>query len=144
MAGPGSQDLIGLEEGQSGGQMGQSKTQMLLEEEANIEQLQERERSIRQLEVRNQMIYTKSGKWTRAKFRNIFFFFQSDIIDVNTIFKDLATMVHEQGEMVDSIEANVETTSVRVHEGTEQLRQAETYKVRRKTITKPRVVPALR
>ena len=63
---------------------------------------------------------------------------------MNTIFKDLATMVHEQGEMVDSIEANVETTSVRVHEGTEQLRQAETYKVRRKTVKKPRVVPALR
>jgi t-SNARE complex subunit (syntaxin) len=30
--------------------------------------------------------------------------FQADIVDVNTIFKDLATMVHEQGEMVDSIE----------------------------------------
>ncbi len=65
---------------------GQSKTQMLLEEEYNIEQLQERERSIRQLE--------------------------SDIVDVNTIFKDLATMVHEQGEVVDSIEANVESTQV--------------------------------
>jgi t-SNARE complex subunit (syntaxin) len=49
-----------------------------MEEEQNIEELQERERSIRQLE--------------------------SDIIDVNTIFKDLATMVHEQGEMIDSIE----------------------------------------
>ncbi len=59
---------------------------MLLEEEYNIEQLQERERSIRQLE--------------------------SDIVDVNTIFKDLATMVHEQGEVVDSIEANVESTQV--------------------------------
>ena len=41
-----------------------------MEEEQNIEELQERERSIRQLE--------------------------SDIVDVNTIFKDLATMVHEQ------------------------------------------------
>ncbi len=49
-----------------------------MEEEQNIEELQERERSIRQLE--------------------------SDIVDVNTIFKDLATMVHEQGEMIDSIE----------------------------------------
>ena len=54
---------------------------------------------------------------------------QSDIIDVNTIFKDLATMVHEQGEMVDSIEQNVESTNIRVHEGTDQLRQAEAYKV---------------
>ena len=34
-----------------------------------------------------------------------------------------------QGEIVDSIEANVESTTVRVHEGTDQLRQAELYKV---------------
>ena len=61
---------------------------------------------------------------------NLFYFFQSDIIDVNTIFKDLATMVHEQGGMVDSIEQNVESTNIRVHEGTDQLRQAEAYKVR--------------
>jgi t-SNARE complex subunit (syntaxin) len=47
---------------------------------------------------------------------------------VNTIFKDLATLVHDQGEMIDSIEANVESTHVRVQEGAEQLRQAETYK----------------
>ena len=38
-------------------------------------------------------------------------------------------MVHDQGEVIDSIEANVESTQVRVQEGTEQLRQAETYKV---------------
>ena len=54
---------------------------------------------------------------------------ESDILDVNTIFKDLATLVHDQGEMIDSIEANVESTHVRVQEGTDQLRQAETYKV---------------
>ena len=51
---------------------------------------------------------------------------------MNTIFKDLATLVHEQGEVIDSIEANVESTHVRVQEGTEQLRQAETYKVQKK------------
>ena len=55
--------------------------------------------------------------------------FQSDIVDVNTIFTDLATMVHEQGEMVDSIEGNVENTAISVHDGTDQLRQAEIYKV---------------
>jgi t-SNARE complex subunit (syntaxin) len=75
---------------------------MLIQEEHDIEQLQERERAVRQLE--------------------------SDILDVNTIFKDLATLVHDQGEVIDSIEANVESTQVRVQEGTEQLRQAETYK----------------
>ena len=39
-------------------------------------------------------------------------------------------MVHEQGETIDSIEGNVETAAITVHDGTEQLRQAERYKVR--------------
>ena len=60
----------------------------------------------------------------------MFSFYQSDIVDVNTIFKDLATMVHEQGETIDSIEGNVESAAITVHDGTEQLRQAERYKVR--------------
>ncbi|QQP57823.1 Syntaxin-12, partial [Caligus rogercresseyi] len=104
----GTQNLIDIENGSSdagafpAGGGGQSKTQLLLEEEHNLEQLHEREAAMRQLE--------------------------SDIVDVNTIFTDLATMVHDQGEIVDSIEANVESTQVRVSEGTEQLRQAEQYK----------------
>ena len=96
--------MIEIEEGQQQSQEEQQRRQqMLIQEEYDMEQLQERERSIRQLE--------------------------SDILDVNTIFKDLATLVHDQGEMIDSIEANVESTQVRVSEGTEHLRQAETYKV---------------
>ena len=35
-------------------------------------------------------------------------------------------MVHEQGDIVDSIESNIEAASVQVHEGTDQLRQAST------------------
>lgn len=50
-------------------------------------------------------------------------------MDVNTIFKELATMVHEQGEMIDSIEANVETAQMRVEEGTNQLLTASSYQV---------------
>ena len=34
-----------------------------------------------------------------------------------------------QGEMVDSIEANVESASIRVNEGTDDLRMAERYQV---------------
>jgi hypothetical protein len=78
----------------------------MIEEEERIGQLQQREQSMRQLE--------------------------SDIVDVNTIFKvaskcslqltifsyigaqDLATMVHEQGDIVDSIESNIEATTVQV------------------------------
>jgi len=112
LAGPGGKsgggNLINIDDdstgASSGGQMtGQSKTQMLLEEEANLQELQDREKSIHQLE--------------------------SDIVDMNTIFKDLATMVHEQGEMVDSIEVHVSDAQVRVEEGTQQLRQAEGYKI---------------
>jgi len=104
LAGPnqGGKNLIEIEEGQQNQEEQQRRKQMLIQEEYDMEQLQERERSIRQLE--------------------------SDILDVNTIFKDLATLVHDQGEMIDSIEANVESTHVRVQEGTEHLRQAETYK----------------
>jgi len=38
-------------------------------------------------------------------------------------------MVHEQGEMIDSIEANVESATMRVEEGTNQLRTASNYQV---------------
>jgi len=105
MSGPFNQgtSLIDMEEGQQPSAEQQHRNQqMLIQEEMDVEQLQERERAIRQLE--------------------------SDILDVNTIFKDLATLVHDQGEVVDSIEANIESTHVRVQEGTDHLRQAETYK----------------
>ncbi|XP_038057630.1 syntaxin-7-like isoform X2 [Patiria miniata] len=61
---------------------------------------------------------------------------ESDIVDVNTIFKDLATMVHEQGDTIDSIEANVETAEVHVEQANTQLVNAKTYqsKARRKKI----------
>lgn len=55
---------------------------------------------------------------------------QSDIMDVNQIFKDLATMVHEQGEVIDSIEANVESTHMNVGQGVSQLAKASEYQVR--------------
>ena len=58
---------------EGGGAQGQSKTQMMMEEEQNLEQLQERERAVRQLEA--------------------------DIGDVNQIFKDLAAMVHDQVQL---------------------------------------------
>ena len=62
---PTDNNLIDIE---GGG--GASRTQMMMEEEQNLEQLMERERNVKQLE--------------------------SDIMDVNQIFKDLAAMVHDQ------------------------------------------------
>jgi syntaxin 12/13 len=49
---------------------GQARTQLVLEEEQELEQMQQRERAVTQLEA--------------------------DIGDVNQIFKDLAAMVHDQ------------------------------------------------
>jgi len=95
-------NLIDMDDGSSTNQQQRMNTQILIEEDDTIQQLQERERSIRQLE--------------------------SDIVDVNTIFKDLATMVHDQGETIDSIEENVGAAAITVHDGTDQLRQAERYK----------------
>ncbi|KAG7460707.1 hypothetical protein MATL_G00201620 [Megalops atlanticus] len=52
---------------------------------------------------------------------------ESDIRDVNEIFKDLAMMVHEQGDMIDSIEANVENADSSVQSATQQLARAAEY-----------------
>ena len=46
------------------------------------------------------------------------------IQDLNMIFKELATMVSEQGEMVDRIDVNIEHASIKVDEGLRQLQQA--------------------
>lgn len=78
------------------------KQQMQLQEEEDLATLQEQEQAINKLE--------------------------KDIVDVNQIFKELGAMVHEQGEIVDSIEANVERTNNYVSEGAQRLHQAHTYK----------------
>ncbi|XP_025413915.1 syntaxin-7-like [Sipha flava] len=59
---------------------------------------------------------------------------ENDISDVNQIFKEIGTLVHNQGEMIDSIEANVQITNVSVQEATSQLRRATDYtnKLRKK------------
>lgn len=79
-----------------------NKQQLQLQEEEDLEMLREQELAINKLE--------------------------RDIVDVNQIFKELGAMVHEQGEIVDSIEASVERTNNYVSDGAQQLRQAHTYK----------------
>lgn len=55
---------------------------------------------------------------------------EQDIDDVNQIFKDLARIVHDQGEMVDSIEANVEHASIHVQQGHVNVQQALHYQTK--------------
>ncbi|XP_026744554.1 syntaxin-7 [Trichoplusia ni] len=76
--------------------------QQTIQMERSLVELEERERDIRELE--------------------------RDIMDVNQIFKDLGTMIHTQGEVVDSIESSVEHAAVYVSSGTQELREASNYK----------------
>ncbi|XP_061846749.1 syntaxin-7 [Colius striatus] len=69
--------------------------------EDDLRLIEERESSIRQLEA--------------------------DIMDINEIFKDLGMMIHEQGDVIDSIEANVENAEVHVQQANQQLSRAANY-----------------
>lgn len=88
----------------SGGSSGGDATRLQIEQDVDIQALRDREEAIRGLE--------------------------SDISDVNQIFKDLAVLVHEQGEVIDSIEANVESAQVQVEHATGQLADARRYKAK--------------
>lgn len=53
---------------------------------------------------------------------------EHDILDMNEIFRDLATMVHEQGETIEQIEVHVEGAAINVQQANKQLGQASQYK----------------
>ncbi|ODN05201.1 Syntaxin-7 [Orchesella cincta] len=55
---------------------------------------------------------------------------QSDIIDCNDIMKELATLVNEQAEVIDTIEDNVQSAYNEVDAGRAELQKAETYQAR--------------
>ena len=77
----------------------QQRAQISMENDVNLTQLREREAALRKLE--------------------------NDITDVNMIFKDLAVMVHDQGEIIDSIESNVEQVQIRVNDANSHLVDAK-------------------
>lgn len=78
-----------------------NRTQQILGHEEELENIKDRNQRIQQIE--------------------------EDILNVNEIFRDLANLVHEQGETIDSIESHVEIASVQVNEGNKQLRRAKSY-----------------
>lgn len=49
------------------------------------------------------------------------------IVDLNIIFKDIATMVADQGTVLDRIDYNIDSAQVRVHQGLQQLQKAANY-----------------
>lgn len=101
-------DLLGWNAANDDQEQQEARQRQLLIQDETIDSevalLQEREAQIRQLEA--------------------------DILDVNQIFRDLGMLVHEQGEVVDTIEANVTVAHDHVEEGREQLIKAAAYQVR--------------
>ncbi|CAL1543414.1 unnamed protein product [Lymnaea stagnalis] len=51
----------------------------------------------------------------------------ADILDVNEIFRELGALVHTQGEVLDTIDSNVEVAYSNVESGNEQLIKAAEY-----------------
>ncbi|XP_059145673.1 syntaxin-7-like isoform X2 [Physella acuta] len=82
----------------------QTRQFLQMEQDVDLELIKEREDAIKKLE--------------------------SDIMDVNQIFKDLGMLVHEQGEVLDSIEANIDNAQLSVEEGTKQLSKARDYQAK--------------
>ncbi|XP_042636841.1 t-SNARE domain-containing protein 1 [Orycteropus afer afer] len=58
---------------------------------------------------------------------------ESDLLDVNQIIKDLASMVSEQGEAVDSVEASIEAASSHAESARELLAGASGHQLTRRT-----------
>lgn len=78
--------------------------QMLAQEQLDLRELEDKERDLLQLE--------------------------EDIQGLNQIFVDLGKLVHEQGGVIDSIEASVESATHNVSEGARQLSKASTFQTK--------------
>nr|KAF6395956.1 t-SNARE domain containing 1 [Molossus molossus] len=59
---------------------------------------------------------------------------ESDLLDVNQIIKDLASMVSEQGDAIDSIEASLEAASSHTQAASELLAGASRHQLQRRKI----------
>ncbi|KAI6653319.1 syntaxin [Oopsacas minuta] len=53
---------------------------------------------------------------------------EKDIMELQEIFRDLAILIDEQGDVIDNIEAYVETAVHHVHKGEQDIRKAHQYK----------------
>jgi len=55
---------------------------------------------------------------------------ERDILDINDIFKELGSMISEQGEVIDSIEQNVERAQDQIETGAVHLEKAKVYQAK--------------
>ncbi|XP_065581902.1 t-SNARE domain-containing protein 1-like isoform X1 [Artemia franciscana] len=101
-----------------------SDRQLLLEEE----QLQRQ----KQVEVLRQV---QADVEILANRQEIVQELERNVVDINDIMKQLANMVTEQGESINAIENNVESTVVNISSGTEELRKASSYQRTRRRCT---------
>jgi len=72
------------------------------------------------------MMIDQNNKHLRKREEEIGHIVES-IQDLNSIFRDLAQMVSEQGEVVDRIDFNIENASIKVESGLKELQKAEKY-----------------
>uniref|UniRef100_A0A182IUU7 Uncharacterized protein n=1 Tax=Anopheles atroparvus TaxID=41427 RepID=A0A182IUU7_ANOAO len=58
----------------------------------------------------------------------------NSITDLNVIFKDISTLIQEQGTILDRIDYNIESAQVRVNDGLRQLQKSESYQRKNRKI----------
>jgi len=80
----------------------------------------------RRLNQQAQMFAEDNSRFVEQREKDIQSIVKS-ISDLNSIFKELATMVTEQGTIIDRIDYNIENTNIKVHDGLEQIKKAAMY-----------------
>ena len=99
---------------EASGHNGQDPTQSLamMEHQQNIQDLEARAEAFRKLEA--------------------------DIVDINQLFREVAVLVHEQGQTLDDVEKNTGNSRDLVEQGLNELKQAE--KLKRKSRKKQCII----
>ncbi|XP_064466460.1 syntaxin-16-like [Ornithodoros turicata] len=83
-------------------------------------------RETKQNLLEDQLFLKDNTEMVKVRSQEVNYIMRS-IADLNTIFKDIATMVAEQGTVLDRIDYNIDTAQVQVHQGLQQLQKAASY-----------------
>ncbi|ORY87047.1 t-SNARE, partial [Protomyces lactucae-debilis] len=99
-------------------------SEALQEDGVTQQQLQQQVQAAPRLLDNNEIQFNESLIEEReSEIQNI----EQGITELNEIFRDLGTMVHQQGDLVDSIEANVDNTAVQTQMASTELAKAQRY-----------------